>query len=174
MTLACGCPEHFPDWDGQDIDLGGRLVHALSIPTFMHMPLAYELYVKRQQQSIEQLGLEEEWPGLVLARTGFLRGSIIRLLVNTRSPARNIHILPRPFWVRAALHRGNLSTGRKVIQRIQMELVDAGRRPKELYLSYLSCPNCNAERGGELILFLRRWEESAVLKKRLSKRGSIS
>lgn len=170
MMLDCGCPEKFPDWDGQDIDLGGRLVHTLPIPMLLHMPLAFELYVKRQQQAIEDLQLAEQWPGLVLARTGFLRGSITRLLENKRSPARHIHVLPRPFWLRGKLHYGNISTGRKVIQSMQMELLDAGRRPRELYLSYLTCPHCSAERGGEKMLFLRRWEESAVLKKRLERR----
>ena len=170
MTLACGCPEVFPDWDGQDIDLGGQLVHELPIPMLLHMPLAFDLYVKRQQQAVERLQLQEKWPGLVLLRTGFFRGSITRLLENMRSPARYIHVLSKPFVVRAVLHHGNLSTGRKVIQAMQMALVDAGRRPKELYLSYLTCPQCSGERGGERILFLRRWEESPVLKKRLERR----
>jgi len=168
MMLSCGCPEHFPDWDGKDVDLGGQFVHSLPIPTLMHMPLAYELYVKRQQQAIIHLQLQEQWPGMVLVRTGFFRGSITRLLENTRSPARHVHVLPRPFWVRAALHSGNLSTGRKLVQRIQMDIVDAGRRPKELYLSYLTCPHCGDQRGGEKILLLRRWEDSALLKKRLA------
>jgi hypothetical protein len=170
MMLACGCPGDYPDWDGQDLDLGGQLVHRLPIPMLMHMPLAYELYVKRQQQAVEHLGLKEKWPGLLFVRTGFLRGSITRLLENVRSPARNIHVLSRPFWVRAVLHHGNISTGRKVIQGMQMALVDAGRRPKELYFSYLTCPHCGADRGGEKMLFLRRWEESAVLKSRLDRR----
>ena len=169
MMLDCGCPEVFPDWDGQDIDLGGLLVHTLPIPMLMHMPLAYELYVKRQQQAIEQLGLQEKWPGLVFARTGFLRGSITRFLENVRSPARHVGVLPRPYWIRAALHHGNISTGRKVIQGMQMALVDAGRRPRELYLSYLTCPHCGGDRGGDMMLFLRHWEESAALKKRLDR-----
>ena len=170
MILSCGCPEEFPDWDGQDLDLGGQTVHTLPIPMLMHMPLAYELYVKRQQEAVVRLGLQEKWPGLVFARAGFFRGAIVRLLDNVRSPARHVHVLPRPFRVRAALHHGNISTGRKVIQGMQMALLDAGRRPKELYFSYLTCPHCSADRGGEKMLFLRRWEESAVLKRRLDQR----
>ena len=171
MTPACGCPGNFPDWDKQDVDLGGILTHLLSIPMLMHMPLAYGLYLGRQQQMIEQLGLEERWPGLVLTRTGFFRGSLTRLLENARSPARNLRILPRPFWVYAALHQGNLSTGHKVIQHMQMKIVDAGRRPRELYLCYLTCPQCADMRGGEKILFLRRWEDSAILQRRLQGRS---
>jgi hypothetical protein len=167
MTLACGCPERFPEWDGQDVDLGGQMVHSLPIPTLLHMPLAFELYVKRQQQMIDGLQLKEQWPGLVLVQTGFLRGAVIRLLESVRSPAHHLRVLPRPFRVRAALHHGNLSTARKVIQQMQMALVDAGRRPRELYLSYLTCPHCSDERGGDKMLLLRRWEESATLKKRL-------
>lgn len=167
--LACGCPETYPDWDRKDVDLGGQLAHVLSIPTLLHMPLAYELYLKRQQQVIEKLALREQWPGLVLTRTGFLRGSIMRLLQPDRSPARHVQVLSRPFWLRGALHHGNLSTGRKVIQAMQMEIIDLGRRPRELYLCYLTCPHCSDGRGGEKILFLRRWEESAVLKQRLER-----
>lgn len=171
MTLSCGCPEHFPEWDNEDIDLGGKLVHALPIPMLMHMPLAYGLYVGRQQQMITQLGLTERWPGLLLTRTGFFRGSITRLLQNARSPARHLHVLSRPHWVYAVLHHGNLSTGHKVIQQMQARIVDAGRRPRELYLGYLTCPQCAERRGGEKILFLRHWEESAFLQRRVKAGG---
>ncbi len=170
MTLACGCPEQFPDWEGQDVDLGGQFVHVLPIPMLMNMPLAYGWYLQRQHQSVGQLGLREQWPGLVLTRAGFFRGSLTRLLHSEHSPSRHIHVLPPSFWVHAVLHPGNLSTGRKVIQQMQMELVDAGRLPKELYLCYLTCEQCSEARGGDKILFLRRWEESALLKRRLAGR----
>src|SRR3569833_860418 len=142
MTLLCGCPERFPEWDDQDIDLGGTLVHRLPIPNLMHMPLAYGFYVGRQQQMINQLGLAERRPGLLLTRTGIFRDSITRLMENARSPARNLHVLPRPYWVYAVLHHGNLSTGHKVIQQMQARIVDAGRQPRELYLGYLNCQQC--------------------------------
>lgn len=167
----CACPPRYPDWNGRDVDLGGTLVHTLSIPMLMHMPLAYGVYLEKQQRMLMQLGLAEQWPGLVLTRTGFFRGSLTRLLEQTRSPARNLHTLARPYWVYAELHRGNLSTGHKVIQQMQMKIVDAGRRPRELYLCYLTCPQCADSRGGEKILFLRHWEESALLQRRLQGRG---
>src|SRR3569623_375398 len=76
-----------------------------------------------------------------------------------------------PYRIYAAVHHGNLSTGHKVIQQMQMKIVDAGRRPRELYLCYLTCPQCANSRGGEKILFLRHWEESALLQRRLQGRG---
>ena len=167
----CACPPRYPDRNGRDVDLGGTLVHTLSIPMLMHMPLAYGVYLEKQQRMLMQLGLAEQWPGLVLTRTGFFRGSLTRLLEQTRSPARNLRTLARPYWVYAALHHGNLSTGHKVIQQMQMKIVDAGRRPRELYLCYLTCPQCANSRGGEKILFLRHWEESALLQRRLQGRG---
>lgn len=171
MTLVCGCPEHFPAWDNEDIDLGGTLIHTLPIPMIMHMPLAYGLYTGRQGYMLGQLGLKERWPGLLLTRTGFFRGSITRLLENARSPARHLHVLPRPYWVYGVLHHGNLSTGHKVIQQMQAHIVDAGRRPRELYLGYLTCPKCAEQKGGEKILLLRHWEESAFLQRRVKGRG---
>ena len=80
MSLSCACPEHYPDWDGKDINLGGQCVHTLSIPMFLHMPLSYEVYLKRQYNDIQGLQLKEPWPGLVLTRTGMFRGTIMRLL----------------------------------------------------------------------------------------------
>lgn len=166
MSMSCGCPMDVPAWDGQDIDLSGKHAHILPIPMFMHMPIAYGLYLHRQQQLVEKLELKERWPSLVLTRTGFFRGSLTRLLEETHSPSRHIHVLPTPFRVRAVLHRGNVSTSYKVIQRMQAELIDAGRAPKELYMCHLTCPHCEERKGGEQILLLRRWEESAFLKKR--------
>lgn len=45
MSMPCGCPTDVPAWDGQDIDLSGKHVHILPIPMFMHMPIAYGLYL---------------------------------------------------------------------------------------------------------------------------------
>jgi len=168
--LECGCPEKIPPWDGTDIDLGGRCVHRLSIPTLFHMPLAYELYVKRQQQQINQLALEESWPGLVFTRVGLLRGSIMRLLEGA-SPAHHVGFLPSPFQLRAKLHHGNVSTARRSISEIQMDLLNAGRLPKELYLCHVTCPHCSERRGGDQILVLRRWVDSPRLTRRIRTRS---
>lgn len=147
----------------------------LPIPTFIHMPLAYEAYLARQQRLIESIGLEEQWPRLVLTRTGIFRGAILRLLKATDSPARRVEILPRPFNLRVVLHHGDIGTIRKTVQAMQMALVDAGKVPRELYLCYLTCPRCRDNRGGDKMLLLRRWQESPSLVRHLrgrSLRGS--
>ena len=79
--LDCGCPEHYPeDWNGRDIDLSGRCVLRLKIPTPFHMPVAIEAYLQRPQRSIEELQLNEDWPNLVLVHTGLWQGEVVRLL----------------------------------------------------------------------------------------------
>ena len=65
------------------------------------------------------------------------------------------------------MHHGNLATAHKAITDMQMSLFDAGHRPRELYLCYLTCPRCSEQRGGEKMLLLRRWEKSERLAKRL-------
>ena len=90
MSLSCACPEHYPDWDGKDIDLGGHCVHALSIPMLLHMPISYEVYLKRQYHDIQALQLSESWPNLVLTRTGMFRGTIMRPLEKTFPSARQV------------------------------------------------------------------------------------
>ena len=166
MSLSCACPEHYPDWDGKDIDLGGHCVHALSIPMLLHMPISYEVYLKRQYHDIQALQLSESWPNLVLTRTGMFRGTIIRPLEKTTSPSHRITYLPSPFHLRGKLHHGDVGTIRDSVRQIQMTLLDNGKLPKELYMCYLTCPLCRDERGGNKILLLRRWTESAFLKKR--------
>ena len=166
MSLSCACPEQYPDWDGKDVDLGGRCVHSLSIPMLFHMPLSYELYLKKQFYDIQALELRESWQNLVLSRTGMFRGTIMRLLEDTDSPSHRIRYLPTPFHLRGKLHKGDVGTVRGSIRQIQRELLDSGRLPKELYMCYLTCPLCRDERGGNKILLLRRWAESSFLKKR--------
>jgi len=167
--LDCGCPETFPDWHDQDIDLGGHPVHQLSIPMLLHMPLAYEVYVQKQRQAITDLQLQERWPGLRLTRTGLLRGSLTCLLQDSQSLSRHVGHLPHQFHVRGHLHQGNVSTSRTAIRQVQMSLLDSGKMPKELYLCHLTCPHCSAQRGGDQILLLRRWQPSKVLARRLGK-----
>ncbi|HHH36323.1 MAG TPA: hypothetical protein ENK48_05775 [Gammaproteobacteria bacterium] len=169
MMAECGCPTRYPDWDGQDIDLGGWYTHTLTFPTLFHMPLAYEAYLQRQNRALEQLELKERWPGLVLTRTGMFRGSITRLLEEGTSLSRHVRHLPSPFMVRAILHHGNVSTLRGPLRESQMALLDAGRMPREVYLCHLTCPRCERERGGEKILLLRRWVRSPALEKKRQK-----
>jgi len=166
MILECGCPDDYPAWNDEDVDLGGTCVHSLPIPTLLHMPLAYEAYLQRQQHEITRLELPEKWPGFALTQTGWLRGRIIRLLNNVQSPSRFVSFLPKPFNVRAKLHSGDIGTIRTAVQEIQTKLLNDGKMPKELYLCYLTCPRCQDARGGARILLLRRWEFSKHLQKR--------
>lgn len=173
MILECGCPSEYPDWHDEDVDLGGMPIHVLPIPMVLHMPLAYETYLKKQQEAIFKLQLHERWPGMVLMRTGMFRGRITRLLVDeTHSLSSQVKQMPIPYQVRAWLHHGNVSTIRNVVREMQMALIDSGRMPKELHLCYLTCPRCSEERGGEKLLLLRHWQESPVLMSRRRKSDS--
>lgn len=166
MTARCPCPATYPDWDGRDVDLAGHPAHVLPIPVFFNMPLGYESYVERQRLEVEQLELKERWPGFVLTRVGFFRGRILRLLEESGSPSRRVTHLEGPFSARGKLHHGGMGTIRDSYLGLQRELLEEGRMPKELYLSYLTCPQCAEEKGGEKILLLRRWVESARLARR--------
>lgn len=167
MTLACGCPEEFPDWDNKNVALGGEAVLALPIPTFLHMPMGYEVYLGRVRHLITQLELEPRWPNFYLTRTGWMRGRILCLLTAADSPSRHVTRLPNPFQLRGKLHQGDIGTIKNSVREMQAELLDAGRMPKELYLSYLTCPLCQEQRGGAKILLLRRWEQSGRLSRRI-------
>ncbi len=170
MRRQCGCPEKTPDWDGKEVDLSGQPAHVLPFPTLFHMPLGYEIYRKRQTQEIEQLELQEQWPGLSLMQTGFLRGRLISLLSpNSNSPSHRIQSLPA-FTALARLHRGGIGSVRQSLLKMQGELLDKGRMPKELYMAYLTCPHCADQAGGEKILLVRRWETSSRLQARINKR----
>lgn len=172
MTLACGCPEHYPDWHDNDIDLGGHRVLTLPIGTFLHMPIGYDVYVGRMRQMLKQLELKERWPNLLLTQTGWLKGRVIALLEDedNASPSRHVSRLPSPFNIDAMLHNGGMGTIRNAVRQMQSRLLDQGRMPKELYLCHLTCDRCSDERGGELIMVLRRWEPSRRLSGKVSPR----
>jgi len=168
MRLDCGCPSTYPqEWDGQDVNLGAWLVHSVTVPMFLHMPIAYEAYLLKQHRDIEQLGLHPKWPGFVLTRSAMFRGRILCPLIEEHSPARAVHRLANPFWLRARLIEGDVGAIRTWAQRMQSELIAEGRMPKELYLCYLTCPRCAPERGGSKIMILRRWVRSDRLRKRI-------
>lgn len=166
----CACPEHYPDWDGKDVDLSAQCVHELSFPTFFHMPLAYDTYVKKQAENLQQLELKEKWPGLILTRTGFWRGKLIRLLETEQTASRLVKYLPAPFNVRVNLHQGGMGTVAQTIQAQHIKLSDMARSAKEMYLVHLTCPVCEARKGGDRILVIRRWVENPHLAIRLQKR----
>ncbi len=155
--LRCHCPDHYPDWDNQDVDLSRKCVHMIGIPTFLHMPLAYEFYRRKQAQDIENLELPEKWPGFSLAKMGALRGRLIRILEDIKSPSRHVTYLERSFTIRGKLHPGDLGTIKHTLGDMQMKMIDEGCRPKELYLGYLTCPACEERKGGAKILIARRW-----------------
>ena len=164
--LKCHCPDTYPDWDNVDIDLSRHCVHLISIPTFIHMPIAYEVYRRKQATDIENMELTEKWPGFSLTRTGMFGGKMFRLLEKVNSPSRYVTFLEGDFHVHARLHHGDVGTVKRTLGEMQMEMVDKGCRPKELYLGYITCPACEERKGGPKILVVRRWVESAGLKKR--------
>jgi hypothetical protein len=171
MILDCGCPSDYPHWHDQDVDLSNHAAHILPIATFLHMPLAYDSYRQRQQREIEQLELDEPWPGFTLTRTGLLRGRSIRLVEDTTSPSRHFTHLDGNFQCFGFLHAGGIGTIRGSVREQQMKLLDSGRMPKEIYLSYLTCPRCSEQRGGDKILLLRRWRSNQRLSNKLGKQA---
>jgi len=170
--LECGCPSSYPNWKHGDIDLGGQLVHSLKIPMFMHMPIGYEAYLLKQKDDIERLELHEKWPGFNLTRTGALRGQMLCPLMEESSPARNLMSLTHPFQLRVHLFHGDVTEMRTAIRKMQSEILDDGLMPKELYLSYLTCPVCEEKRGGKRVMLMRRWVKSKKLEARLKKAAS--
>ena len=166
---SCLCPSHFPDWHEKDIDLSGKPTHTLPMPTVFHMPLSYDTYVQKQQYDIETLELPEQWPGLVLTKSGFFRGALIRVLTAGNSPSRFIHYLGPDFKLHGYLHHGGIGTIKESTRQLQNKLFDMGRMPRELYLCYLTCPLCSERKGGDKILVLRRWNDSSTLARRLTK-----
>lgn len=174
MSLPCGCPEDFPQWDGQDIELGSEPVFDFPIPTFLHMPMGYEVYLGRVRHLIKQLELKERWPGFYLTRTGWMRGQILAPLQQGDSPSRHVVHLPSPFKLRVKLHKGDVGSIKMSVREIRSALLDRGCMPKELYLSHLTCPNCAEQRGGAMIMLLWRWEESGQLSRRLKKQQLIT
>ena len=170
MTLPCGCPDKVPDWHDHDIDLSGHAALIMGLPTFLHMPMGYDVYRGRVRHLIQQLELQESWPGITLTRTGWWRGEIIALLANAESPSHQVQRLPASFMLRGMLHKGGMETIRKSVRELQSDLLDHARLPKELYLAYLTCPNCRDQRGGDQVILLRRYQESSRLKMRLSRR----
>jgi hypothetical protein len=132
--------------------------------------MSYDTYAQRQQQDIERLELHEQWPGLVLTKTGFLKGQLIRLLTSGESPSRYIRFLELDFKLHGYLHPGGIGTIKQSVRALQNRLFDLGRMPKELYLCYLTCPLCADQKGGDKILLLRRWKASPTLAKRLDRK----
>jgi hypothetical protein len=170
-ALPCGCPQHYPkEWDGQDVDIGGWLVHTQPAPMLLHFPIAFDLYRKRQDEDITRLGLKERWPGFALTLSAAFRGKHLRLLEEEECAARRVNHLPSPFRLRVAMHRGDIGSVKPVIRNMQTELIQEGRMPHELFLAYLTCPLCSDDRGGNRMMVLRRWKPSKKLKERLEKR----
>lgn len=167
---ACFCPKTYPDVHLKDLDLSNEAMHRIPLATFFFMPLSYHTYADKQQRAISDLELVERWPGLTLSHTGFLRGSLTRILEAADSPSRFVSNLPPDFKLQGFLHPGGIGTIKSSLRALQNHLFDQGRMPKELYLCYLTCPRCEEEKGGEKILLLRRFQESATLKNRLKNR----
>ncbi len=165
--LDCGCPSVYPEWDNIDVDLGAWLVHEQKAPMFLHMPIGYEACLDRQHKDIRRLGLHERWPGFCLTQSAMFRGRILCPLQEDSSPARNTFRLVNPFHVRARLFQGDVGAIKGAVRDMQSQLLDEAKMPRELYLSYLTCPRCQEERGGTRIMLLRHWVKSEKLRKRL-------
>jgi len=168
--LDCGCPSEYPDWDNRDVDLGAMLVHEQGVPMFLHMPIGYEAALDRQHKDIRRLHLTERWPGFVLTQSAAFRGKILCPLSEDSSPARKTYRLSNPYHVRCKMVHADIGGDiRGAVQTMQSALLDEAKMPKELFLSYLTCPRCKDERGGTRILLMRHWEKSAKLQQRLAR-----
>ncbi len=172
MRLDCGCPSEYPEWHDSDIDLGGTLVHQQKTRLFLHMPIGFEAYLHKQDDDVKKLQLTPLWPGFVLSQSGMFSGRLLYPLKEQDSAVHKTHRLKNPYWLRAHILDGDISDIKNIIRSMQTTLIQEARMPKELYLSYLTCPLCQAERGGNKIMILRHWQSSEKLKQRLAKQAA--
>lgn len=166
----CRCPDTWPSWDNTDQNLAGHHVHRMPIASFFHMPLAYDMYVGKQADNVHQLELKELWPGLVFTRTGIWGGEMLRLIEDAETASRLVQVLSPPFEMNFMIHHGGIGTVQKTLRKQQQYLTDLGRIPKALYMAHLSCPVCEARKGGEMIMLARRWEGSQRIQKKIQSR----
>ena len=166
-SVACPCPETYPDWNGKTINLGGWCVHEMKIASFFHMPIAYDMYVSKQAANIDHLEVTEKWPGFLMTKTGMWGGRIMRLLEDSDSPSRLVHYLPEPFYVQVKLHDGGVGTVAKAVHQMQIDMIEQGRIPKDLYLAHLTCPFCCEKKGGDKIMILRKFSANERIITRL-------
>jgi len=162
-TEQCLCPDTYPDWHDTTADLSGYCVHRMPVSCFFFMPLAYDLAIAKQTDNIVTLGVEELWLNFAMIQTGMFKGYMLRLLKAADSPSHHIQFLPSPFQIHAALHHGTMGTINTTVRAQQTQLIDLGRKPKNLLLAHLSCPVCADRKGGEKILVMRRWEVNQKL-----------
>jgi len=160
----CPCPEKYPDWDGKTMNLGGYCVHEMKIASFFHMPMAYDMYVSKQAANVDHLELTEKWPGFLMTKTGMWGGKIMRLLEDSDSPSRLVKYLSDPFYVQVKLHDGGVGSVPKAVHKMQIEMVEKGRVPKDLYLAHLTCPMCCDRKGGDKIMILRKFNANERMK----------
>jgi len=172
VMTVCQCPDSYPAWHNETVNLAGKSVFADPLFTPLHMPLNFDLQLGHQNHTLSALELKETWPGLVFMRTGLWRGELLRFLDNADAPARQIRRLAPPFNVYAVVHKGDVGTIAVTLKQIQQLLLQRGCMPKQWYLGYLTCPVCAEQKGGHKILVLRRFVENSRLKARLE--GNIT
>jgi len=164
---TCPCPEEYPDWHGKSVNLGGYCIHEMKISSVFHMPVAYDMYVSKQAVNIQELGLKERWPGLILTKTGMFSGKIIRLVEDAQSPSRLVKYIAGDFLLMAQMHGGGIGTVPKAAHKMQIAMVEKGCMPKELYLVHLTCDECWERKGGDKILMLRRYVANERVQQKL-------
>lgn len=158
MKLMCNCPEfadeEFQSLDLQELPLAGRSFYEARTPMLSHFPVAPGMRIEKVHAEIARKGFSVVRPLRVLFADGMFIGKI---MVEIENPGRrddkvvtygDAKLVGRTF-------AGPRYLVPKALKEFDLHLMRQGQISTEYYFWFLSCQECEKQKGTKTIIYAK-------------------
>ena len=146
------CPRFDPEpWDEHEMTWDNRLFVKDRVRSFCHIPMNFGSVMKRVAARIEAADAKSE-PMIVLADENSLWGADVYVDVSKEVPEAQMACISGTFV--SKVFEGPYKNMRSWINQMQQVVKSRGKKTKQLYFYYTTCPRCAKVYGKNYVVLL--------------------
>jgi hypothetical protein len=146
------CPRFNPEpWDGKEMTFEDKLFLKDRVRSFLHIPLNMGKVMTRNMTRIEEAGALAPEP-LTLSDEKSLWGSDIYIAVSKNVPGAEMTRITGTYL--SKVFEGPYSQTGKWVKEMKVYVESRGKKLKDLYFFYTTCPNCAKVYGKNYVVLL--------------------
>lgn len=140
---ACGCPViNRSDWEFKEHEWDGRAFYTKKLNLLLHIPLGIGKKIEKLMDEVGDKGYTLSEPVQILTKDGAFCGKVMVGLKKTYPADGNVVVF-RKAKLFSKVHAGPYNRLYESVMDLQDHVkAKTGKKPREFYFWYASCPDC--------------------------------
>ena len=152
--VECNCPEiDGQAFEGVEEDWSDRAFYVRNTPLVFHIPIRIGRDIQKLISEAKSKGYEWDDTSRFMQKDALFKGQVLLEIRNPQEEDPNVLVMPEETQVQGTFFNGPWSRLGTPTRDLINTMAAKGRKAKEVYCWYLTCPVCSKERGYQTVVW---------------------